>query len=209
MIPRKKGFIVILSSPSGCGKTTIVKSLLAADNNLCMSVSATTRKPREGEIDGKDYFFLDKEKFKSHIKENYFLEYAEVFGDERYYGTPKMFVEKKLNNGLDVIFDIDYQGSIQVKNNLPDDVVTIFILPPSMEELKRRLSSRASDSAEEIEIRLSEARKEIEHHNLYDYIVVNDDLEESIKKIQAIILAERCKRVRQDGLNNFVERNLR
>jgi guanylate kinase len=205
---KKKNFIIIISSPSGCGKTTIVKSLLSADESLCMSVSATTRNPRKGEIEGKDYFFFRKDEFEMKIGEKYFLEYAEVFGKDRYYGTPKSFVEEKINSGFDVVFDIDYQGALQVKNNLPEDVVTIFILPPSMKELERRLRGRSSDSMSEIEIRLKESEKEIDNCHFYDYILVNDDLNESVKKIQAIISAERCKMSRQIGLDDFIKQNI-
>lgn len=201
MLKKNRGFILILSSPSGCGKTTIAKSLLVEDKNLILSVSATTRKPREGEIEGKDYFFLDNQQFEKYIKQNYFLECARVFN--RYYGTPKSFVFKKLNVGQNVLFDIDWQGVVQLKQKVSSDMVTIFILPPSMKELKKRLINRNSDHPEEIEKRIQEARFEITKATEYDYILINDNLDEAVITIKSIIIAETCKRNSKKFLEDF------
>jgi guanylate kinase len=182
-----RGFILILSGPSGSGKTTITKALLAQDAKLCLSTSATTRNPRPGELDGKDYFFLTNDRFEELIEKDHFLEHAKVFQTNRYYGTPRDFVEQKLESGLDALFDIDWQGMVQVKERMPHDVETVFILPPSMEELEKRLRNRMSDSDEDIKIRLEEAKKEIEKQDLYDHVIVNHNLNESIRAVKKII----------------------
>ena len=188
-----RGFILILSSPSGCGKTTVAKRLLKDDENLILSVSATTRQPREGEIEGKDYFFLDNGQFKDLVSKECFLEHAEVFG--KYYGTPESFVRNKLNEGKNIIFDIDWQGVKQLKKKIPKDIVSIFMLPPSIDELRKRLIKRNSDHIDEIEKRIREATLEISNAKEYNYVLINDDLEETINIVKIITIAERHKRL--------------
>lgn len=201
---KERGFMIIISSPSGCGKTTIVRSLLEDQElNLYNSISATTREPRNTEENDIDYFFLKETEFKKKIDENFFLEYAQVFG--KYYGTPKSNVEKKLQNGQDVIFDIDWQGAIQLKNQSPENTITIFILPPSIRELYNRLKKRADTDPSDMKNRMSKAKGEIAQYHHYDYIVINDDLEKSIHKVKSIIEAEKSKKVRQKNLEEFVQ----
>jgi len=199
---KRRGLLFILSSPSGAGKTTITRALLEQDKQLSISVSVTTRAPRPGEVDGKDYHFVSKDKFDAMVENNELLEHAKVFGN--YYGTPLMPVEKALSNSQDIIFDIDWQGTQQLKQKLVNDLVTVFILPPSQEELERRLRSRQQDNEEIIKERMKKASDEISHYSEYDYIIVNHDLQRSIFTAQGILEAERSKRRRITDLPNFV-----
>ncbi len=198
----RRGLMLVLSSPSGAGKSTLSRKLLASDANITLSISATTRFPRPGEVDGKDYFFVNAEKFDHMVGENAFLEHAKVFGNR--YGTPKRPVMEALAAGRDVLFDIDWQGTQQISQKAADDLVRIFILPPSKAELKRRLESRAQDSAEVVAGRMAKANEEISHWAEYDYVIVNDDIEAAHVKIRTILEAERLKRNRQTGLHGFV-----
>ncbi|GAA6157283.1 guanylate kinase [Pyruvatibacter sp.] len=193
----------VMSSPSGAGKTTLSRGLLETDDEIVMSVSATTRAPRPGEVDGKDYYFASVEEFGLMVNRREFLEHAKVF--DNYYGTPKAPVEEALASGQDVLFDIDWQGTQQLKQNAGADVVSIFILPPSTQELERRLHSRAQDSAEVVASRMSKAADEMSHWAEYDYIIVNQDIAQSSAQIRAILDAERLKRPRQTGLDGFVK----
>jgi guanylate kinase len=185
-----KGLLVVISAPSGTGKTTLTHMLLKEFPNMEFSVSYTTRPPRPGEVNGKDYFFVDRETFERMIEEGDFLEWAEVYGN--LYGTSKSQVLKALNEGKDIILDIDTQGALQVKKNFPEAVL-IFVLPPSLSELERRLRRRGTDDEETIERRLKVAREEIRRAPLYDYIVVNDVLEVAFENLKSIIRAEKCK----------------
>lgn len=200
----RRGLILILSSPSGAGKTTLTRAI-AADGGwgLDLSISVTTRARRPSEIDGRHYRFIDREAFEDLRTRDDLLEWAEVHGN--FYGTPRRPVEKTLSQGRDMIFDIDYQGTRQVRQRLQDDVVTVFILPPSFSELRQRLERRAEDSPETIERRLANARNEMQRWSEYDYVIVNDDLDESFRALQAILAAERLKRSRRTGLSAFVE----
>lgn len=197
----------VLSSPSGAGKTTISRLLLEKDDNLVMSVSATTRAKREGEKEGVDYFFISQEKFDEMVDSDLFLEYAKVFNHS--YGTPKQRVDEALDAGKDVLFDIDWQGQQQLEKNCRDDLVSVFILPPSMKELENRLLKRNQDSEDVIKNRMKKASGEIKHWDVYDYIIVNHDINESLKKVSAILHAERQKRERQHGLSIFVKNLLK
>ena len=199
----RRGLMIILSSPSGAGKTTLTRQLLAENNDMTMSVSATTRKPRPGEQDGKDYYFVSKEKFSAMIDEDEFLEHAKVF--DNFYGTPRGPVEDSLAEGKDVIFDIDWQGAQQLTQAASDDLVKIFILPPNMQELEKRLRSRAQDSDDVIAKRMSKSEAEISHWAEYDYVIVNDDVDMAMAELSAIIIAERQKRKRQLWLGPFVK----
>lgn len=199
----RRGFMFVLSSPSGAGKTTLSRSLLGKEEQIRMSVSVTTRPMRPGEVDGKDYFFASPDQFKQMIARNELLEHATVFGNS--YGTPAAFVEENLEAGTDVLFDIDWQGTRQLGERRRQDLVSVFILPPSMEELERRLKNRAQDSEEVVQHRMSKAWDEISHWEEYDYVVVNRDLEESLTAIRHILHAERAKRIRQRNLHGFVK----
>ena len=198
----RRGLMLVLSSPSGAGKTSIARRLLAEDDNLVLSVSATTRLPRPNEADGRDYHFVDKDRFDAMVADNAFLEYAEVFGN--FYGTPKADVMAVLERGGDVLFDIDWQGTQQVANAARDDLVSVFVLPPSRATLQDRLVSRAQDSDEVVASRMAKASDEISHYREYDYIVVNDDLELAVGAVRSILAAERLRRDRQSGLTSFV-----
>jgi len=198
----RRGLMLVLSSPSGAGKTSIARQLLADDANLTLSVSATTRPARPNEVDGRDYHFVDQARFDEMIESGSFLEYATVFGNS--YGTPKADVMAVLDIGGDVLFDIDWQGTQQVANAAADDLVSVFILPPSRAALQARLEARAADSAEVVAGRMAKASDEISHYREYDYIVVNDDLEESVRSVRAILTAERLRRDRQTGMTEFV-----
>lgn len=198
----RRGLMLVLSSPSGAGKSTISRALLERDADITMSVSATTRPMRPGETEGEDYFFVDQEKFDAMAAAGGFLEHATVF--ENSYGTPKAPVEKTLSEGRDVLFDVDWQGTQELERNARDDLVSIFILPPSVEELERRLHARAQDSDEVVQKRMAKATSEMSHWAEYDYIVVNEDVEISVAQVQAILAAERLKRERQPGLVDFV-----
>ena len=199
-LPRR-GLLFVLSSPSGAGKSTIAAKLLAADDRIAMSVSATTRPMRPGEIDGRDYHFVSLEQFKAMADDGEFLEWAHVF-DHRY-GTPKAPVEAMLADGRDVLFDIDWQGTQQLYQQAGGDVVRVFILPPSMAELGRRLAGRGTDSAEVIAGRMARAAAEISHWDGYDYVLINDNIGRCFADVQAILHAERLKRKRQVGLIGF------
>jgi guanylate kinase len=203
MIPRR-GLMLILSSPSGAGKTTLSRQLLESDKNISLSVSATTRSMRPGEIHGKDYYFLAAEEFEKWRDQGRFLEHARVFG--HLYGTPEALVTGALSAGQDVLFDIDWQGTNQLKAKMSDDVVSIFILPPSHDELERRLRNRAQDSAEVVAARMEKAMDEIGHWAEYDYVIVNHDIRKALDEIKAILIAERLKRERQIGIPDFVGR---
>lgn len=189
-IVKNTGKLFVLSGPSGAGKGTICKRLLEETDKLDLSVSMTTRKPRVGETEGVSYFFTEKEVFQEHIKKVNLLEYAEVYGN--YYGTPKTPVLDKLSRGIDVILEIDMQGALKVKESYPDGVF-IFILPPSMTELRKRLTGRGTETAEAIELRLGEALKELSYIDKYDYCVVNGVLEEAVARVKAIVVAEHSK----------------
>lgn len=185
-----RGVLIVISGPSGAGKGTICKDLLEKHKNIHLSVSATTRKPREGEVDGVNYYFLSKETFEEKVKENGFIEYANVHGN--FYGTPKLNVEKMLEEGKDVILEIDIQGALQVKENFKEGVF-IFILPPSMEELKQRIIKRGSETEESLMTRFKNAYKEINYVSKYNYAVVNDKLDIAVSKVESIIAAEKCR----------------
>ena len=201
---QRRGLMFVLSSPSGAGKSTISRALLDRHENLAMSISCTTRSPRPGEVDGHHYFFIDEDRYHQMVKESGFLEHAKVF--DNYYGTPREPVERALSAGHDILFDIDWQGTQQVRENAEQDLVSVFILPPTIEELERRLHARAQDSDAVIAKRMAKAMDEMSHYAEYDYIVVNVDLEESIREVESILTAERLKRERQVGLASFVNR---
>lgn len=200
----RRGLMLILSSPSGAGKSTLTRYLLDdRELDLALSISVTTRARRSSEVDGVHYHFKTREEFERLKAGNDLLEWAEVHGN--YYGTPRREVEKVLSQGRDMLFDIDYQGTRQVRRNAPDDVVTIFILPPSMSELKSRLERRAEDSSETIARRLENARTEIRKWREYDYVIVNDDIQKALREVRAIIIAERLRRARSETqINTFV-----
>jgi guanylate kinase len=200
---QRRGLMLVLSSPSGAGKTTISRRLLGLEPKLTMSVSATTRPMRPGEKEGIDYHFVEIAAFRSMIDRKDFLEHAKVF--DNYYGTPKGPVEAALRRGQDVLFDIDWQGTQQVAQAARDDLVSVFILPPSTRELEQRLKSRAQDSAEVVARRMAKAADEMSHWAEYDYIVVNHDIEASVTQVRSILTAERLKRQRQVGLPEFVK----
>jgi guanylate kinase len=198
--------MLVLSSPSGAGKTTISRTLLETDDNLSMSISVTTRSPRPSEEDGVDYHFISHDRYKTMVANDALLEHAKVF--DHYYGTPRADVERSLKAGRDVLFDIDWQGTQQLREAAEDDLVTVFILPPSTSELERRLRERAQDSDETVRSRMAKAADEMSHWAEYDYIIVNRDLDDSVRQTQAILAAERLRRHRLIGLNQFV-RDLR
>ena len=198
----RRGLLLVMSSPSGAGKTTLSRALLEQDTNIALSVSVTTRPPRPGEVDGRDYHFISKERFAQMRGRGELLEYADVFGNS--YGTPRRPVEDALSAGRDVLFDIDWQGTQQLAQAMEDDLVRIFILPPSTEELANRLIKRAQDSAATVAKRMAEASREISHWPEYDYVIVNRDLIECRAQISAILAAERLKRRRRIGLTDFV-----
>lgn len=200
----RRGLMLVMSSPSGAGKSTISRALLQRDSAIGMSVSVTTRPPRPGEVDGKDYHFVSVERFHEMVAKKELLEHARVF--DNFYGTPRGPVNDILTSGRDVLFDIDWQGTQQLAQNARADLVSVFILPPSVEELERRLRGRAQDSDEVVRKRMAKAGDEMSHWPEYDYIVVNVDLEESIASVQAILAAERLKRDRRVGLADFVTR---
>lgn len=199
---QRRGLMFILSSPSGAGKTTISRMLLEADEEIRLSVSVTTRPIRPGEVDGKDYIFVDQPTFDRMVEDDHFLEWAYVFGHS--YGTPKAQVKAGLREGQDFLFDIDWQGTQQLYQKLEVDVVRVFLLPPSIDELRRRLTGRGTDAADVIAARMERARGEISHWDGYDYVVVNDDIDLCFSKVREILHAERMKRARQTGLIGFV-----
>jgi guanylate kinase len=198
----RRGLMFILSSPSGAGKTTISRKLLAHDTRIRMSVSVTTRPPRPGEQDGRDYIFKNQAEFDAMVAAGNFLEWAHVFGHS--YGTPKAQIKAGLKAGRDFLFDIDWQGTQQLYQKAETDVVRVFLLPPSLDELRRRLTARGTDSAEVIAGRMARAQSEIGHWDGYDYVVVNDDIEACFEKVLHILAAERLARARQTGLIGFV-----
>ena len=199
----RKGAMFIIEAPSGTGKTTVIKELLKQDPNLKFSVSVTTRPPREGEKDGVDYYYITNEEYDKLLEEDAFYEYVDSQYGSRY-GTLKSEVDSFINIGQDVIFDLDWVGMRQMKQKAPDKVVSIYLLPPSVAEVKRRLINRGTDSAAIIEKRMDLIVEKIQHYNEFDYVIVNVDIEETIKKVRRIISCERMKRVRQEGLNDFV-----
>ena len=198
----RRGILFVLSSPSGAGKTSIARYILDKDKNIKLSVSLTTRKKRKNEKAGIDYDFISKDVFETKIKNNYFLEWATVFGN--YYGTSREKVQKKLQEGNDVLFDIDWQGTQQLSDNKGFELVTIFILPPSKTVLEKRLNNRAQDSKIEVIKRMSQASDEISHYMEYNYIVINNNLEDASNQVLSILKAERLKRKRLINLNEFI-----
>jgi guanylate kinase len=198
----RRGLLLILSSPSGAGKSTLSRMLMDWDKDMRFSVSATTRKPRPGEVDGREYYFRTREEFENMVKSGEMLEHAEVFGN--LYGSPKGPVLAAIEAGTDTVFDIDWQGGQQIKQAMRDDVVSIFILPPSIAELDRRLRSRGQDSDEVIAGRMAKSRDEISHWAEYDYVLVNQDLDRTFTDLKAILTAERLQRDRQPQLSAFV-----
>jgi guanylate kinase len=205
---KRRGLMFVLSSPSGAGKTTLSRRLFEKykdappHESIVMSVSVTTRAMRPGEVEGRDYFFVSPAKYQDMVKTDALLEYARVF--DHHYGTPAKFVRDHIAKGTDVLFDIDWQGTQQLKAKNRDDLVSVFILPPSMQELERRLKERAQDSPDVVKKRMDKASSEISHWREYDYVLINQDLEETLEKIDIILKAERLKRVRQEGLAGFV-----
>jgi guanylate kinase len=198
----RRGLLFVMSSPSGAGKTTLSRKLIETDGQIAMSISVTTRKPRPGEVDGKDYYFITTEKFESMIAANELLEWANVFGN--LYGTPRAPVEAALTRGQDVLFDIDWQGTQQLAQAMEDDLVRLFILPPNADALRTRLIGRNQDASSVIAKRMAEAGREISHWPEYDYVVVNEAVDVAHREIVAILKAERLKRRRQLGLTDFV-----
>ena len=203
---QRRGLMLVISSPSGAGKSTISRNLMEADHQLSMSVSVTTRKRRGSEIEGVHYHFVSEREFERMRESDALLEWAEVHGN--YYGTPREAVEIAMSEGRDMLFDIDWQGALQLQEKMRADVVVIFILPPSMAELKSRLFRRAEDSADVIATRLANAKAEIEHWRDYDYVVINDDLDKAFAAVRAIVEAERLRRDRRPGLFEFVSKLL-
>jgi guanylate kinase len=199
---KRRGMMLVLSSPSGAGKTTLSRRLLESERNVTMSVSATTRPRRPNEVEGRDYFFVDEKEFQRLVAAGELLEHALVFG--HHYGTPKKPVMDALGQGLDVLFDIDWQGTQQLRQQR-DDVISIFVLPPSRAELESRLRARAQDPPEVVARRMAKADDEISHWAEYDYVIVNDDIARAEKQVGIILAAERLKRTRQPGIPEFVE----
>ncbi len=196
--------MLVLSSPSGAGKTTLSRMLLEAEPDVTLSISVTTRPRRPGEIDGRHYHFVTQAEFDRMRRNRDFLEWAKVFG--HYYGTPRAPVEKALAQGRDVLFDVDWQGAKQLRNKAPDDLVSVFVLPPSIPELRRRLRSRAQDSNKVIAARMAKASGEMSHWRDYEYVIVNRDLDQAFAELRAILAAERLRRERQPGLAAFVRK---
>ncbi len=201
---RRRGFLLVLSSPSGAGKTTITRRLLERDPTLSLSISVTTRPPRGDEVDGRDYCFIDQARFDRMVADGELLEHAVVFG--HCYGTPRQPVEAALAAGRDIVTDIDWQGTQQIAENLPHDLVTVFVLPPSVAALAARLQRRAQDSAAVIAARMAKSAEEMSHWSEYEYVIVNHQVDASVAEVQAIITAERARRLRQIGLADFVNR---
>ena len=200
----RRGLMLVLSSPSGAGKTTIARLLLERESGVSLSVSVTTRPKRPSEVDGEDYYFVDLTEFNLMLNRREFLEHAKVF--DHYYGTPRQPIEDALSEGQDILFDIDWQGEQQLKQSARDDLASVFILPPSTEELGRRLRQRAQDPSDVLITRMEKAPDEISHWPEYDYIVINKKIEETVAQVQSILIAERLKRERQTGLTEFVKR---
>ena len=200
----RRGFLLVLSSPSGAGKTTITRRLLERDPSLSLSVSVTTRPARPGEVDGRDYFFIDQRRFEAMVAAGELLEHASVFG--HFYGTPRQPIEAALAAGSDIVTDIDWQGTQQLGATLPHDLVTVFVLPPTMAALGARLRQRAQDSEEIVAGRMAKSAEEMSHWFEYDYVIVNRELDDSVAAAEAIVTAERLRRTRQLGLADFVNR---
>ena len=198
----RRGLMLVLSSPSGAGKTTLSRRLLEVDRAVQLSVSATTRPQRPAEVDGRDYHFVDRARFDQMVRNGEMLEWAEVFGHR--YGTPRKPVEEALARGHDMLFDIDWQGTQQLRDKVSKDFVSVFLLPPSVPELERRLTTRAQDSEEVIRGRMAKASDEMSHWAEYDYVLLNQDVDETFAQLEAILTAERLKRERQPGLSDFV-----
>jgi guanylate kinase len=200
----RRGLMLVLSSPSGAGKTTLSRKLLEADPGVELSVSVTTRKQRPGEIDGRDYHFIDAARFDAMVKGGELLEWAQVFGHR--YGTPRAPVEAALTRGHDVLFDVDWQGTEQLRKKAGRDLVSVFVLPPSMSDLEQRLRRRAQDPDEVIRARMATAADEMSHWAEYDYVVINTDVDRAFREVHTILAAERLKRERQTGLSDFIRR---
>ena len=201
-LKKHKGLMLVLSSPSGAGKSSICRALLDLDKNLYLSISTTTRKKRPNEVSGIDYNFVTLDEFEYKLSQNNFIEHAKVFNN--FYGTDKSIVENKINEGKDLLFDIDWQGAQQLREKMREDIVSVFILPPSKKELERRLKERGQDTDEVVKERMSEATSEITHWAEYDYVIINEDLNLSVKTVLGILHSERMKRIRQIGLGEFV-----
>tara|TARA_B100001769_G_C21891953_1_gene481940 strand:- start:44 stop:688 length:645 start_codon:yes stop_codon:yes gene_type:complete len=199
----RRGMMIVLSSPSGAGKTSLSRKLLEKNKNLFLSISFTTRPPRPLEVNESDYFFVNDEKFIDMLNKDEFLEHAKVF--DFYYGTPKKPVMNALKGGKDILFDIDWQGTQQLMNSVQDDLVKIFVLPPSAKELEKRLLKRNQDTDETVKKRMSKASDEISHYAEYDYIIINEDFDESLKKINSILIAEGLKRTRQNKIQDVIK----
>ena len=202
----RRGLMLVLSSPSGAGKTTLSRKLLDADANVELSVSITTRPQRPGEVDGRDYHFIDRERFDAMVKKDELLEWAEVFGN--LYGTPRAPVEEALAAGRDVLFDIDWQGTQQLREKVRGDMASIFVLPPTIRELERRLRARALDNERVIKGRMAKAGDELSHWPEYDYVIINDDIEKAFAQVCAVLGVERLKRERQPWISTFVRQLL-
>jgi guanylate kinase len=200
---RRRGFLLVLSSPSGAGKTTLTRRLVASDPGLALSVSVTTRPRRKGEIDGRDYLFIEQPRFDEMIARGELLEHATVFGN--CYGTPRAAIEQALASGQDIVSDIDWQGTQQLARNVPDDLVSVFVLPPSTAALEARLRARAQDSAAVVAARMAKSAEEMSHWPEYDYVLINCEVQESVAQLRAIVLAERLRRTRRYGLSEFVD----
>jgi guanylate kinase len=200
----RRGLLIVLSSPSGAGKTSITRALIQRDGRIHASVSVTTRARRPGEVDGQHYFFIERARFESMVARGELLEHASVFGNQ--YGTPRAFVEEKLAAGEDIVSDIDWQGTQQLVEKIRGDLVSVFVLPPTMAALEQRLRARAQDSDDVVRARMAKSADEMSHWPEYDYVIVNRDLEASVAQVQAILTAERLKRARQIGLAEFVNR---
>ena len=198
----RRGIVLVISSPSGAGKTTICKNIIEKLDNVSLSVSVTTRKKRKSEIEGKDYFFKTNEEFIPMMNNNEFIESAKVFGN--FYGTLKAEVLQKIEDGIDVLVDIDWQGTRQIEKHMPEDIVKIFILPPSIKELEYRLGNRASENKEDFKKRMSEARKEISHYNEYDFVIINEEIDIAVNLVKSILYSERLRKHRQTSLQNIV-----
>jgi guanylate kinase len=198
----RRGFLLVLSSPSGAGKTTITRRLVASDPELALSVSVTTRRARQGEVEGRDYYFIDRRRFDEMAKQGELLEHATVFGNS--YGTPRRPIEEALAAGRDVVGDVDWQGAQQLTESVPHDLVSVFVLPPSRAALEERLSTRAQDSAAVVASRMAKSAEEVSHWSEYDYVIINNDVDESVAQVRAIVTAERLRRNRQIGLAEFV-----
>ena len=202
----RRGLMLVLSSPSGAGKTTLSRMLLEEFNDVKLSVSATTRQPRPNEVDGVDYFFKSQDQFREMIERRDFLEWAHVF--DKYYGTPKADTVARLEAGEDVLFDVDWQGADALHDQMPNDVVSVFILPPSISALQERLMNRPGSTPDMVARRMEDAKREIMHWRRYDYVIVNDSLEVAYQRLKRILLVERLKRLRQLDLENLVRRLL-